>query len=181
MSEIGNNPVSPGPRSPGRIFHIINAVELAIANLALTVILITICWTVVSRYILESPVSWAEDVLSITFAWFIFIGMAAIHGRRGHIGIDILTVMLPDKWRYRWERVVDLFLTVFCTYAAYLCGLQMIISHTTAVTPVLKIPLSILFLSLTLGFALMAIRSSLYVAGIGPVRDADGQSAGKGE
>lgn len=151
-----------------RILKTLDRAEIFVANAALTVILLTISWNVVSRYILHSAVAWAGDVTSIAFAWFVFIGMAAVHNRRGHIGIDVLTAMVPDAWRLRLEKITELFVAGFCLYAAYLCGLQTIISQTTAATTVLRIPLSVLFISLAVGFALMGLRSLCFMAGIGP-------------
>lgn len=143
----------------GIFWRTIDRASLFIANVALVVILLVICWTVVSRYLLRSPVSWGEDVTSIAFAWFIFMAMVAVHNRRGHIGIDLFTALMPPKVQTLLNRAADLFIACFCLYTAYLCGWQMIISHHTAYTTVLKIPLSYLFLSLALGFFLLAVRS----------------------
>jgi TRAP-type C4-dicarboxylate transport system permease small subunit len=156
------------PERGRRFFRALDSAELFIANTALVIICLTICWNVVSRYMLKTPVAWAEDVTSISFAWFIFIGMVAVHNRRGHISIDIAIGILPDIWRRFIERAVDLFVMVVCAYTAYLCGLQTVVSHTTAQMTVLNVPLSALFASLTLGFALMALRSGFFVLGLRP-------------
>jgi TRAP-type C4-dicarboxylate transport system permease small subunit len=149
-----------------RLLRALDRVELIVTNTALVIILVTICWNVVFRYVLASPVSWAEDVTSIAFAWFIFIGMVAVHNRRGHIGIDLVTSLLPDRLRVPLDRGVDAFVVVVCAYTAYLCGQQTVISHYTAQSTVLKIPLSVLFISLAIGFALMALRSACFALGM---------------
>jgi len=59
-----------------RVFRLIDAALIMIANLSLVVIVFTICWTVWTRYVMRTPVVWAEDVTSLAFAWFIFMGMA---------------------------------------------------------------------------------------------------------
>jgi TRAP-type C4-dicarboxylate transport system permease small subunit len=168
--------VSSPSSAPVRVKGFLQALdrlELAITNTALVVILVTICWNVVFRYVLKTPVSWAEDVTSIAFAWFIFIGMAAVHNRRGHIGIDLVTSLLPDGPRLFLEKGVDWFVMIVCAYTAYLCGRQTVISHYTAETTVLKIPLSVLFISLTIGFALMALRSACFALGMAAQSDKD--------
>lgn len=150
-----------------RFFRIVDSAALAIANTALVVLLLTICWNVLSRYVMRSPVAWAGDITTIAFAWFIFIGVIAVHDRRGHISIDMLPLLFPGAARYL-EKTVDLFVAVFCFYTAYLCALQAIISQGTAHTTVLKIPLSVLFVSLAAGFLLMAVRSVGYLLGVRP-------------
>jgi TRAP-type C4-dicarboxylate transport system permease small subunit len=150
-------------------FRRIDKVLLAITNLALVVIVGTVCWTVWSRYVARSPVVWGEDVTSLAFAWFIFIGMAAVHNRRDHVGIDIVTSALPRRAQRVLTRVADAFVAIFSAYTAYLCGQQAVVSHTMAHSPVLELPLSYFFASLTVGFALMALRSVAYLFGVTPI------------
>lgn len=147
----------------------VDKVLLAISNLSLVAILGTICWTVWSRYVMRSPVVWSEDVTSMSFAWFIFIGMAAVHNRRGHVGIDVFTSLLPKTAQAFVEHLGDVFMIVFCSYTAYLCTEQAIVSHATAHTTVLSIPLSYFFASLSIGFGLMALRSLSFVLGVPPI------------
>lgn len=152
---------------PGhRVLRAIDRAELFVANTANAVVLVAVCWNVLSRYVLATPVAWAEDVTSIAFAWFIFIGMAAVHNRRGHIGVDLFTALLTPRLRRLVDRAGDAFVLIFCLYAAYLCGSQTVVGHATSKTTVLEIPLSALFASLAIGFALMAASSALHLAGI---------------
>jgi TRAP-type C4-dicarboxylate transport system permease small subunit len=151
------------------LFRRIDKILLFVSNIALVVLVATICWTVWSRYVLRTPLPWAEDITSITFGWFIFIGMAAVHDRRGHVSIDIVTSALSPRLQSAIARLGDIIVVIFCAYTAYLCAKQAIVSHATAHTPVLALPLSYLFASLTIGFALMSIRSLGYLAGIAPI------------
>ncbi len=144
---------------------------LFVANTAMIVMLATICWTVISRYLLRSPVSWSEDITSIAFAWFMFIGMVAVHNRRGHIGLDVFISVLPAWTQTSLARGADIFVAIFCFYTAYLCGLQAYVSQGSAHTTVLKIPLSFFFASLAIGFFLMALRSVTYVFGAHAIED----------
>lgn len=151
--------------------ELVDKLMLTISNLALMVILLTICWTVWSRYVLQAPLTWSEDVTSMSFAWFIFIGMAAVHNRRGHVGLDIFTALMSDRAQLFVQRIGDILMVIICGYIAYLCTLQAIVSHGTAHTTVLAIPLSYFFASLALGFGLMAVRSITFILGVPPVAD----------
>lgn len=142
-----------------RLHRAVGLLETLLANTAFVIILLTICWKVLSRYVLATPVAWAEDVTSIAFAWLIFIGAAAVHSRRQHVSVDLLIAPLPPPVRLILDKSAELFVLVFCIYAAWLCADQTYISHYQAKTVVLEIPLSALFAGLTLGFALMALRS----------------------
>jgi TRAP-type C4-dicarboxylate transport system permease small subunit len=148
-----------------RLLKGVGVLEAFLANSAFAIILLTICWKVLSRYVLATPVAWAEDVTSIAFAWLIFVGAAAVHARRGHVSVDLLTAALPRPVRLILDRAAEVFVLAFCAYAAWLCAEQTWVSHSQAKTVVLEIPLSALFAGLTLGFALMTLRSLAHLSG----------------
>jgi TRAP-type C4-dicarboxylate transport system permease small subunit len=151
-----------------RLVRAAGVLETLLADTAFAVILLTICWAVLSRYVLATPVAWAEDVTSIAFAWLIFVGAAAVHGRRQHVSVDLLTASLPRPVRLILDKAVELFVLVFCGYAAWLCAEQTYVSHYQAKTVVLEIPLSMLFAGLTLGFALMALHALAHLGSAPP-------------
>ncbi len=151
-----------------RVLTAIDLAERFLADAAFAIIVVTICWTVLSRYVLRTPVSWAEDVTSIAFAWLIFLGASVVHNRRAHISVDLLTSLLPARVQAVLDKLVEVFVVVFCGYAAWLCAQQTVVAHTTSKTTVLGIPLSFLFISVTVGFGMMAVRSLCYLAGFEP-------------
>ena len=150
-------------------FRFIDKILVTIANLSLVIIVGVICWTVWTRYVMKTAVVWGEDITSLTFAWFIFIGMAAVHNRRGHVSIDIVTSTLPKKAQAFLDKLGDVIVAAFCAYTGYLCTQQAIVAHGMSHTPVLDIPLSYFFASLAIGFWLMAIRSVGYLLGVRPI------------
>jgi TRAP-type transport system small permease protein len=152
-----------------RTFRIIDLGLLTVANLSLLAILGTICWTVWMRYVMRSPVTWSEDITSTSFAWFIFIAMAAVHYRRGHVGIDVFTSLLPPGGQRAVAVIAEAFLVLFCAYSGWLCLLQAIASWDTAETSILRIPITFFFVAMLLGFWLMALRSVGYLLGVPPI------------
>lgn len=55
-----------------------------IAMVALT------CWQVFTRYVLQNPSSWSEELVSYLFAWVSLLGASLVTGERGHMNIPIL-------------------------------------------------------------------------------------------
>lgn len=47
------------------------------------------------RYVLNSPLSWTEQVCGIVFVWITFLGAAVLYRRMLHIAVDMLVVGLP--------------------------------------------------------------------------------------
>lgn len=139
-------------------FGRIESLEQAVMVLGLVTLVGAICWGVLSRYVITTPAAWVEEVTSICFTWMIFFGSAEAHRRRMHIGVDMLTLLLPPLARRLLEIVVEALVAAFCLYASYLGLQQTIVSHVSS-TSILRIPLSIGYMGLTLGLFLMGLRS----------------------
>ena len=48
------------------------------------------CWQVFTRYVLQNPSSWSEELVSYLFAWASLLGASLVTGERGHMNIPIL-------------------------------------------------------------------------------------------
>ena len=61
-----------------RIMNVLAGVSL-IAMTALT------CWQVFTRYVLNNPSTWSEELVGYLFAWASLFGASLITGERGHM------------------------------------------------------------------------------------------------
>jgi len=112
--------------------------------------------SVVLRYVLNSPVTWSEELASLLFAWLTFVGAYVGFRSRSHIAIDTLVVFLPETLRQGIARVVDVIvlgvLGLFVWQGAGLClttwGLEF---------PAMEISRGYLYLSLPVGATLMIV------------------------
>ena len=74
------------------------AVRLVLALLILLVVVITLL-AVFTRYVLNDPLAWTEQVSRILFVWMTFLGTAVLYRRRLHITIDFVLYALPPALR----------------------------------------------------------------------------------
>jgi C4-dicarboxylate transporter DctQ subunit len=89
--------------------------EYIIALLLAAMTLITFS-QVIARYFFNSGAVWALELTTYLFAWLVLFGMS--YGVRvgGHIGVDVVTRLLPKKWQ-----------TIFAIIAALLCMLYCVL------------------------------------------------------
>lgn len=52
---------------------------------------------VFTRYFLNSPITWSEEVATACFVWTIFMGGAVTFRNKAHLGVDIVVKHLPPK------------------------------------------------------------------------------------
>lgn len=135
----------------------VESVEQVVMNIAFVALLVAISWGVLSRYVVHTPATWVAEVAGISFAWLIFVGAAEVHRRMQHVSVDLLTSTLPARVQRALSVAVDVFVILFCLYAAYLGAKETIAVHTST-TSILRIPLSVGYSGLTVGFFLMGMR-----------------------
>lgn len=131
--------------------------EEIIAGVALVIVVLAVCWGVVTRYITEQPATWAGEVAGIAFAWMIFIGSSAALKRGMHVSIDMLVIVLPARARRIVAIVGDIIVLAFLTVGLYL-AVEFTAEAWDNPSSVLRIPLSTIYLSVVVGFACLLLR-----------------------
>lgn len=68
----------------------LNKILNVLAGVSFIAMVLLTCWQVFTRYILASPSSWSEELVSYLFAWMALFGASLVTGERGHMNIPIL-------------------------------------------------------------------------------------------
>ena len=130
--------------------------------------------SVVLRYVLNSPVTWSEELASLLFAWLTFVGAYVGFRTHSHIRIDTLTMLLPPGVRSGLRRAVDagvlLVLSVFVWQ-----GFSLVTTTWSLEFPAMEISRGYLYLSLPIGACLMLVAILLSSRGdVGERENAEG-------
>ncbi len=124
---------------------------LALILSAMTVLVFA---SVVLRYVMNSPVTWSEELASLLFAWITFMGAFVGFRSRSHIAIDTLVVFLPPAVRGAIRCMVDA--VVLCVLGLFVWqGVRLCATTWGLEFPAMEISRGYLYLSLPLGAALM--------------------------
>lgn len=124
--------------------------------LILGVMTVLVFVSVVLRYVLNSPVTWSEELASLLFAWITFVGAFVGFRSRSHIAIDTLVVFLPPAVRRGIGRMVDaVVLGVLGLFVWQ--GVRLCVTTWGLEFPAMEISRGYLYLSLPLGAALMIV------------------------
>jgi TRAP-type C4-dicarboxylate transport system permease small subunit len=132
--------------------RIVNGV-LALILGAMTVLVFA---SVVLRYVLNSPVTWSEELASLLFAWITFVGAFIGFRSRSHIAIDTLVVFLPPGVRRDMNRCVDVVVLAILGLFVWQ-GVRLCLTTWGLEFPALEISRGYLYLSLPVGASLMII------------------------
>lgn len=133
--------------------------EETIMMIMLAVICIVMGFSVISRYVLNSALSWAEEISRYMFIWSAFLSASLCLKKRSSIKIDMLMLALGK----RFQRVIilagDIIMIFFFAYmlkGGVTVTLSMI--ETNQTSPALLLPMYLVYGATVVGFPLSLIR-----------------------
>ena len=111
---------------------------------------------VVSRYVFNYSIIWVEEVTQYEMIWITYLGAGLALRQGRHVTVDVLQDRLPSRLR-RWVRAaVGLALVAFLAVATVL-GFRMVGFAWDQETPVLNLPMGLLYLGLPIGTLLLGL------------------------
>lgn len=124
--------------------------DSAIATLLtalMSLMVLNVLWQVFSRYILDAPSSFTEELARYLMIWLGLLGAAYVSGQGGHVSIDLIRRRVPEKMGLRMRRVATWAVLLFCLLGMVLGGARLV--YITFVleqhSPALGVPLAVVY------------------------------------
>jgi len=109
---------------------------------------------VVLRYVFNDPLTWSEEMARIVFIYLSFLGIGAAYGRRRHMSIDALIIILPARIKRAVELSVAGIATAFLITVIILTARSMAELYRVEITtPALDFPMAFVYLIIPLGLS----------------------------
>lgn len=163
-----------------KIVHIYDELEahLLAYSLAFTTVLIFI--QVVLRYVLNSSLSWSEELARYIFIWQIWLGTSVSMKDGEHICLDMLNNKLQGKAKIILALVTNLLMLAFCLFLAkYGWDLAASMMSRGNRSVALKIPMWIVYTALPFSQLVVGLRVAGHI--VGNVRSLSGKQEPKEE
>ena len=142
-----------------KILHWLNEhLEEMIGAILLAAITVFISIGVFFRYVLNSSLSWSDELSRYCFIWAIFVGMGLAIKKDGNMKIDILENAIP-KIKPVLVAIQDLIYFVFLLYLIRptIEVLQQFVTNPQA-SPAMRIPMQFVYASFMVGIILSIFR-----------------------
>ena len=124
------------------------------------------CWQVFTRYILKSPSSWSEELVSYLFAWMTLLGASLVVGERGHMNIPILVERTSPEVRKGLAIFGEVVAAVFAGVILVYGGIRITTLALGQMTSSLGVPVGVFYVVLPLSGVLNVIYTVLNIVGI---------------
>ena len=151
-------------RAPQGFGWFVDQFEEIVASVAVVVVVLSVSWGVLTRYVTSQPATWAGEIATLAFAWVVFFGASACIKYQMHPTIDLLLNRLPRGLRRIVAGMNHLLLLAFCGFMVWF-GTRFAIDAWESPSAVLRLPMTWLYGPVAFCFALMIVRYLQVLAG----------------
>ena len=96
-----------------RFCAFVSRLSLLLAVLGLLAVVLCVQWQVFGRYVLNDTPTWAENLALLLVLFVTAFGLAVGVRDAGHIGLESLVVLLPERWQRRLALLVHALVALF--------------------------------------------------------------------
>ena len=145
------------------VLNVINNIFAVLASLAIAAAGLVLTWEVIGRYFLGIASDWQDELSTFLLIGATFSSAAWTQARRGHVGIDALSMVLPrwaDNLRRRSADLLACAFVIFFTWKSWQLLVEAWVDDQTTPSawgPPLWIPYS----CMTFGMGLLAVQQAL--------------------
>ena len=93
--------------------------------LLMFVAVVNVLWQVFTRWVLNDPSSWTEELARYLLIWIGLLGAGYAAGKKMHLAIDLLPNSLEGSRRHALEMLIDGFILAFAVFVMIIGGYRL--------------------------------------------------------
>jgi TRAP-type C4-dicarboxylate transport system permease small subunit len=140
----------------------LSKISLVLAVIGLIAVILCVQWQVIGRYVFNDTPTWAEALALLLVLFVTAFGVAVGVRDAGHIGLESMVALLPDRWRHRIEILIHLLVGLFGALMVH-GGWLWMTAKWNEKKPMLPVPDGIDYLPLVIAGVLIVLFSIEHV------------------
>jgi len=131
----------------------------------MAVITINVLWQVFSRFVLQNPSSFTEELARYMLIWIGILGASYVAGQKLHLAIDLLSTKLKGKPNAILEIFIQLCIFIFSFFVMVIGGIRLvyITLQLNQISAALQVPLGYVYLVVPISGAIMMFYSTYFI------------------
>jgi TRAP-type C4-dicarboxylate transport system permease small subunit len=130
---------------------------LTVCGAALLLLVVTVSWQVFSRYVLNDPSSWTDELSRYTMVWLGLLGASYLFGIKAHLAITLLAHSIPSKMNHFLQFFINMVILTFVILAMFKGGITLVGRTMSQLTPALQIPMAYVYLILPISAVIITV------------------------
>ena len=126
--------------------------------LLMSVLVIDVLWQVTSRYVMNAPSSFTDELAGFLLMWVGLLGAAYVAGKREHLAIDLLIQHSSPKRKFKLEIFIMIIIIIFAVTVLIIGGSWLTYTrfYLSVSSAALGLPLGYVYLVLPISGFLIA-------------------------
>ncbi|WP_062301333.1 TRAP transporter small permease [Demequina subtropica] len=154
-----------------RLGGVMAAIELTLGALALLTILVLVFYQALQRYLPIDQIAWTGEISRFSLVWLTFVVAGLLVSTRGHIALEIADA-IPHPMVVRAVQVFAMAVVAATGVGLTLEAWALVTTQGIIKSPVLRWPMSWVYLPVLLGAASITVRAAVAAVDValhGPV------------
>ncbi len=124
----------------------------------MSILVIDVLWQVTSRYVMNSPSSFTDELAGFLLIWVGLLGAAYVAGKREHLAIDLLIQKSSPQRKYILELIISAIVVLFAVTVLIIGGSWLVYTrfYLSVRSAALGMPVGIVYLVLPISGILIA-------------------------
>lgn len=141
-----------------KLEQLLDSLEAILCILFGSTMIVATILIVIYRYVLNQPFTSGEEAARYLTVWFIYVGVAICAKRRGHLGVEAFTLVMPEKMRRAVNKLAAL-LTIFMFLFLMVCSVLMVKQYaiTHQESTMMRLPMTLVFSIVPVSMLLSAV------------------------
>ena len=108
------------------IKNVLDRLLEGLVMIVVAVLVVDVLWQVFTRFVLNKPSTWTEELAVFMLIWVSLLGAAVALGRGAHLGIDYFVGKLPARARLGTEVFVFFCVSAFSLLVMLIGGIDLV-------------------------------------------------------
>ena len=155
--------------------HILDIIIKWVLIILMAVMVLDVVWQVLTRFVLNDPSSFTEELAIFLLIWISLLGSAYALRKKAHLGIDILSGYVSEKNKIVLDIIINIIVILVCLLVFVIGGIRLmyITLKLNQISPALQIKMGYIYSVLPLTGILMIYYSVSEIFNKKPVETED--------
>ena len=141
---------------------LIDKIIQVLSTIIMGVMVIAVCWQIITRYILNNPSTVTEEALRYLLIWVTMVGGAYAY-RRKHLAITALSKRLSFKGQKILDIFVQAMVILFCVVVMIGGGTRLVHTAADQLSAALQLPMPLIYASVPVGAILFIFYALIFI------------------
>lgn len=152
-------------RALRRLVFVLTWIEITIGIVCVLVILVLVFLQAVQRYAAGADISWTGELSRFALIWLTFSAAGVLVTTRGHIALEIVDA-IPNRLTVRIVQTLALLIVAATGFGLSMEALNLVETQGILKSPVLRLPMSWVYIPVLIGVVSTTIRALVAAAEI---------------